>query len=83
LTASVILSEVALEFLALTIIITSCAFGVDQSKTIVLLLVLSVLDGVVPSRELGAEFVIAFHLLADIAGRRLGTIVVKVVSCKV
>jgi hypothetical protein len=56
-----ILSEVALEFLALTVIGTCFAVGVDEGETVVLLLVLVILDGVVPSRELGAELVVAFH----------------------
>jgi hypothetical protein len=79
----VILSEVALEFLSLTIIVTSFSFGVDQGKTVVLLLIMFILDGVMPSRELGTELVITFHRFTDVTSSRFGTVVVQVVSCKV
>jgi hypothetical protein len=72
-----------LEFLRLTIIVTSFAFGVDESETVVLLLVLLVLDGVMPSRELGAQLVVSLHHRTDVASRGLGAVVVQVVSCEV
>lgn len=83
LAATVILGEVALEFLGVTIIGTSFSFSIDQGKTVVLLLIMIVLDGVMPSRELGTELVVAFHRFADVASSRLGLVVVEVVSCKV
>jgi hypothetical protein len=83
LAARLVLGEVALEFLGLTIIGTSFTFGADQSETVVLLLILLILDGVMPSREIGTELVVALHRFTDIASRGLGAVVVQVVSCKV
>jgi hypothetical protein len=80
----VVLSIVALHFLTLAVVVASLsAIGLNQNSADILFLVLILLDGVVPSREFGAEFVVALHHLADVAGGGLGTVVVQVVGCKV
>jgi hypothetical protein len=46
----VVLGEVALQFMRFTVIGTGLAVCVDEGEAVVLLLVLILLDGVVPSR---------------------------------
>jgi hypothetical protein len=56
-----------LQFLSFTVVSTGLTLGVNQSKAVILLLILVLFDGVMPSRKFGTELSIAFEGFTDIA----------------